>query len=525
MIDKMRKYYWVQKILPLVYDNSLSYYEMLCKIREKLNETIEQVNILEGRVDVLEDKVEELDERVTQCEEDIDGLEMRMDDVEEAVGNLDERVTECENDIDDLDHRVAENEENIDTLLDCCENVGNQIDALNDAVAGAVAATENLPGTLGTRGQVLTVNNDEDAAIWADVPEELPDITGNNGKFLSVNTLGTGVEWASVSGGGIPAISEGDAGKVLVVNSDEDGVEWATIQGGGGLPPYGASDVGKVLTVNSDASAVEWSAVDFDKITKTGTITFRYSDYSSADLDTIVALVNADDWTDAQLAKYDFNLDGRITLGDRTILSNMLTNQTDRTVDITTDIDPEKAENPIVLSDENDVKKVVIKPNEIIAPSANFGRVKLGDSYISEHGYEKLKVDSNEYVEEDPINGIQFYDSFGNRLGVYPPNAKRFPQDNDIGVNNLEGCAYWEGSQTGSDTYSLSNDHTYLLTFVRRNTTGSTSTGAWIIASYTGASNIATLKSTSDASVSVNGLSLTVTRNIPYWRITLTRLA
>lgn len=31
---------WSQKILPLVYDNSLSYYEVLCKVSDKVNELI-----------------------------------------------------------------------------------------------------------------------------------------------------------------------------------------------------------------------------------------------------------------------------------------------------------------------------------------------------------------------------------------------------------------------------------------------------------------------------------------------------
>ena len=33
-------YYWVQKVLPLVYDDSLSYYELLGKVIEKLNDLI-----------------------------------------------------------------------------------------------------------------------------------------------------------------------------------------------------------------------------------------------------------------------------------------------------------------------------------------------------------------------------------------------------------------------------------------------------------------------------------------------------
>lgn len=41
-IDKLR--FMAFKVLPLVYDESLSYYEFLCKVMEKLNEVIEDVN-------------------------------------------------------------------------------------------------------------------------------------------------------------------------------------------------------------------------------------------------------------------------------------------------------------------------------------------------------------------------------------------------------------------------------------------------------------------------------------------------
>jgi hypothetical protein len=35
--------FWCQQVLPAVYDDSLSYYELLCKVVNKLNELIEQV--------------------------------------------------------------------------------------------------------------------------------------------------------------------------------------------------------------------------------------------------------------------------------------------------------------------------------------------------------------------------------------------------------------------------------------------------------------------------------------------------
>lgn len=50
-VDSFR--FWCQKVLPLVYDDSLSYYELLCKVVVYLNNTIADVNTLGNDVDNL----------------------------------------------------------------------------------------------------------------------------------------------------------------------------------------------------------------------------------------------------------------------------------------------------------------------------------------------------------------------------------------------------------------------------------------------------------------------------------------
>lgn len=52
--------YWCQKVLPLVYDDSLSYYELLCKVVDYLNKTMEDVETLHGDVTNLHAAYEEL---------------------------------------------------------------------------------------------------------------------------------------------------------------------------------------------------------------------------------------------------------------------------------------------------------------------------------------------------------------------------------------------------------------------------------------------------------------------------------
>ena len=56
--------FWAQKVLPLVYDDSLSYYEVLCKVVAYLNTTIQNVAALGGNVEGLRDAYEQLQQFV-----------------------------------------------------------------------------------------------------------------------------------------------------------------------------------------------------------------------------------------------------------------------------------------------------------------------------------------------------------------------------------------------------------------------------------------------------------------------------
>lgn len=54
--------FWSYKILPLVYEESLSYYEVLCKVAQKLNETIESVNLSTEEVQNIREIVDAINE-------------------------------------------------------------------------------------------------------------------------------------------------------------------------------------------------------------------------------------------------------------------------------------------------------------------------------------------------------------------------------------------------------------------------------------------------------------------------------
>ena len=82
-VDNFR--FWCQKVLPLVYDDSLSYYELLCKVVNYLNNTIDDVNILITDVD-------NLNKAFIQLQDYVNNYFSTLDIQEEINNKLDEMV-------------------------------------------------------------------------------------------------------------------------------------------------------------------------------------------------------------------------------------------------------------------------------------------------------------------------------------------------------------------------------------------------------------------------------------------------
>lgn len=60
MADFKHFRFWCQKVLPLVYDESLSYYEVLCKVVDYLNHMLDDVNNVINDYDELKKELNEI---------------------------------------------------------------------------------------------------------------------------------------------------------------------------------------------------------------------------------------------------------------------------------------------------------------------------------------------------------------------------------------------------------------------------------------------------------------------------------
>lgn len=114
----------LHKVLPAVYDESLSYLEGLAKLTYKVNETITAVNTLNDNVDMLNDSVTELDGRVTAVEEELEEFETTINTqfstltetltttvnnaISEMESNVDSKLSEVDAKISDLETYVTE---------------------------------------------------------------------------------------------------------------------------------------------------------------------------------------------------------------------------------------------------------------------------------------------------------------------------------------------------------------------------------------------------------------------------------
>lgn len=201
--------FWCQKVLPLVYDDSLSYYETLCRVVDKLNEVIEnsgtayvdeQIEALRKElIDLIqqtsaadreytEQEVakakEELGQKITELEssltEKINQLESETNEKFEAVND---DITEVKGDITNIQGDITEINQNIENIIDGTTPVpsghAETADKLKTARELTVDLTSNTPASFdgsanatigvipgGNAGDVLTSKGEGAPPAW-----------------------------------------------------------------------------------------------------------------------------------------------------------------------------------------------------------------------------------------------------------------------------------------------------------------------------------------------------------------------
>lgn len=141
------RWFFCQKILPAVFDDSLSYYELLCKVIDKLNEVIKYANLSADEWEKIYEKIasvaEESLERDNTLQENIDNVANILID---STDNLQKQIDSNDKDIAALQKfdnefydeyslfvvDINERFKNIYTLMQCYDpTTGRYTDSAN----------------------------------------------------------------------------------------------------------------------------------------------------------------------------------------------------------------------------------------------------------------------------------------------------------------------------------------------------------------------------------------------------------
>lgn len=136
--------YWCQKVLPAVYDDSLSYYELLCKVSDYLNQVIELTNTQSDAITELQTVVE-------------DFLEMEVDPyIEELVNQWFEKnqpqivsdISTLKTNVQTLTTRENETSEKLDRLETYTRLSKANIICIGDSYGRGVGGINNPPNDM-----------------------------------------------------------------------------------------------------------------------------------------------------------------------------------------------------------------------------------------------------------------------------------------------------------------------------------------------------------------------------------------
>ena len=119
-----------QKVLPTVYDNSLSYYEQVCKLTRCCQEIVDELVDWSDTIAELENAIKDIDGMKT----DIGAIKVRLNNVDSSLSALDEAIRGVNTYAHTLESRIADNEEAISNLIKMIANFNANVDEKLDAL-------------------------------------------------------------------------------------------------------------------------------------------------------------------------------------------------------------------------------------------------------------------------------------------------------------------------------------------------------------------------------------------------------
>lgn len=183
MVKQLKlKYGAISKVLPCVYDDSLSYYEVLCKVKDKLNEVIDVDN---AQSDAINDLGEQSAERYNEFEQrilhDLEEMESKLEGEisagdDEVLQTLSELIANLSNEIDDVsatvsgvESSVAEAVQTANSASEAVNELSSDVETVTQNVADLSTAMDNVDSTLQQMDGRITANASNIATNTSDI--------------------------------------------------------------------------------------------------------------------------------------------------------------------------------------------------------------------------------------------------------------------------------------------------------------------------------------------------------------------
>lgn len=141
--------FWCQKVLPLVYDDSLSYYELLCKVVRHLNDIIENLDITNENVRRLHDSFVALQNYVNEISE-------QAERAESAANNANFRSQQA---VATATTALEKSEEALTLAMQFAEQYDSVIAIAENALQVANTAEQNANAANATAMQAINTAN------------------------------------------------------------------------------------------------------------------------------------------------------------------------------------------------------------------------------------------------------------------------------------------------------------------------------------------------------------------------------
>ena len=166
------KYIHCEKVLPLTYDDSLSYYEVLAKCVNKLNLAIKNLNTMSDNLDNFDERIKIVETGLAEVQNEIDTFEQSVDNrftalEAQLIATINEALAEAQNEIDNLKAQVETLSREIDVKV---AELSNEIE--NRLVSAVASLTVLLNEGLQEMRLLIDLNNEEMKRYIDDVLED-----------------------------------------------------------------------------------------------------------------------------------------------------------------------------------------------------------------------------------------------------------------------------------------------------------------------------------------------------------------